>query len=80
MLITYLLIGVVSGWLAGTITRGRGFGCFGNLIVGIIGAMLGGYVFRILDIHIWGSLGTIAMSVVGAVIFLGLISFFKNDR
>ena len=80
MLITFLLIGVISGWLAGTIIRGRGFGCFGNLIVGIIGAILGGYLFEKMGIHIWGNLGRIAMSVVGAVIFLVLISLFKNDR
>ena len=78
MFISFLIVGIVSGWLAGSIVKGRGFGCFGNLVVGIIGAMIGGYIFRILNIYVGGFLGHIAMSVVGAVLFLFVVGLVKN--
>lgn len=41
-----LLIGISSGFLAGTLIKGRGFGCFGNLMVGILGSFLGNWLFK----------------------------------
>jgi len=41
----FLVVGVIAGFLAGKIMRGKGFGILGDLIVGIIGAMLGGWLF-----------------------------------
>ena len=45
-LIIFLAIGAAAGWLAGTLMKGGGFGLLGNIIVGIIGAVIGGFVFR----------------------------------
>ena len=47
-LIIFLAIGAVAGWLAGLIMKGRGFGLLGNIIVGIIGAVVGGFLFGLL--------------------------------
>jgi len=49
-LIFYLLIGAVAGWLAGNIMKGRGFGLIGNMVVGIVGAVVGGFLFGFLGI------------------------------
>ena len=49
-LIIFLAIGAVAGWLAGTLMKGAGFGLLGNIIVGIIGAVVGGFVFGLLGI------------------------------
>ncbi|MGI5310011.1 GlsB/YeaQ/YmgE family stress response membrane protein, partial [Rheinheimera sp. WS51] len=46
--ILFLIIGAVAGWLAGLIMKGRGFGLLGNMVVGIVGAFLGGFLFGIL--------------------------------
>ena len=43
----FLLIGLAAGWLAGKITKGSGFGVIGDLVVGVVGAMLGGLLFRL---------------------------------
>ncbi|MGF1561796.1 MAG: hypothetical protein ACFB3T_06430 [Geminicoccaceae bacterium] len=43
-LIIFLAIGLVAGWLAGQIMKGRGFGLVGNLVVGVVGAFLGGII------------------------------------
>ena len=49
-IILFLLIGLVAGWLAGKIMKGKGFGLVGNLVVGVVGAFIGGFVFNALDL------------------------------
>jgi len=46
-LVIFLAIGAVAGWLAGTLMKGGGFGLLGNIVIGIIGAVVGGFVFRL---------------------------------
>ena len=53
-LILFLVIGLVAGWLAGKIMKGRGFGLIGNLIVGVIGSVLGGYLFSLIGLGGFG--------------------------
>jgi uncharacterized membrane protein YeaQ/YmgE (transglycosylase-associated protein family) len=53
-LLWFLLIGLAAGWLAGQLTKGGGFGLVGDLIVGVIGALLGGLLFRLLQIEAYG--------------------------
>lgn len=57
--IWYIVIGIVSGFLAGKIMRGGGFGLWINLVVGIIGGLLGGWVFGLLGIAAGGILGSL---------------------
>ncbi|RIK56098.1 GlsB/YeaQ/YmgE family stress response membrane protein, partial [candidate division KSB1 bacterium] len=64
--------------LAGTIMKGSGFGLIGNLVVGVIGALLGGFIFDVLSIQSYGLIGSLVMSVVGAVALLALIRVIKK--
>lgn len=73
-----IVIGIVAGWLAGLLMKGRGFGLLGDLIVGVIGAFVGGLVFDLLDIAAYGSIGRLVMSVIGALIFLFIIKAIKK--
>ncbi|HEX4599776.1 MAG TPA: GlsB/YeaQ/YmgE family stress response membrane protein [Gemmatimonadales bacterium] len=77
-LILFLAIGVVAGWLAGKIMKGRGFGIVGDLVLGVIGAFVGGWVFGLLGISHWGVLGTLASAVVGAILLLWVIRLVKR--
>jgi uncharacterized membrane protein YeaQ/YmgE (transglycosylase-associated protein family) len=77
-LILFLLIGALAGWLAGVITKGRGFGVVGNIVVGIVGAFLGGFCFRLLGIVAFGLLGQLIFAVLGALLFLWLLSFIQK--
>jgi uncharacterized membrane protein YeaQ/YmgE (transglycosylase-associated protein family) len=74
-----LLIGLVAGWLAGVITKGRGFGIVGDLVVGVIGALLGGFLFGLLGIGAWGLVGRLLVATAGAVVFLFLLRFVKRS-
>ena len=53
--IWFLLIGAIAGWLAGQITRGRGFGLFGDIVIGIVGALVGGFVFSLIGLQSFGN-------------------------
>jgi uncharacterized membrane protein YeaQ/YmgE (transglycosylase-associated protein family) len=69
-IIVWIIIGLIAGWLAHLILGGRG-GIFGNLAVGLVGAIVGGFLFEKLNLHVmpdfWGNLIT---ATVGAIIFL----------
>lgn len=41
----FIIISIIAGWIAGELTKGTGFGLLGNLVVGVIGAILGGMIF-----------------------------------
>lgn len=77
-IIGFLLIGLVAGWLAGKIMKGKGFGFIGNLVVGVIGALVGGFLVDVFNIDVGGLIGQLAMSVVGAVIFLWIVNLIKK--
>jgi len=71
----FLLIGGVIGWLAGLITRGRGFGIIGDIVIGIVGAMLGGWMAGVLGLYTGSSFGAFLLALVGAVVLVGLTRF-----
>ncbi len=73
-----VLLGILAGWLAGHITRGRGFGLLGDLIVGIVGSLLGGFVFGLLGINAYSLLGRLVVATIGAVVLLSLVRMVKR--
>ncbi len=77
-LIWFLLIGLVAGWLAGLVMRGGGYGLVGDMIVGVIGALIGGWVFGLLHIGFGGLLGAIFTAFVGAVILIAILRAVKR--
>ena len=73
-----LVIGAIAGWLAGKLMKGGGFGLFGNIVVGIIGAVIGQSVFGFFGIAAGGFIGTIVIATVGAAILLFVVGLFKK--
>ncbi|MGH1350866.1 MAG: GlsB/YeaQ/YmgE family stress response membrane protein [Methyloligellaceae bacterium] len=76
-LIVILLIGAVAGWLAGQIIKGMGFGLIGNIIVGILGAVIAGSLLPGF-IPVAGIVGQIISATIGAVILLFVIGLIKR--
>jgi uncharacterized membrane protein YeaQ/YmgE (transglycosylase-associated protein family) len=70
VLIWQIVIGIVAGWLAGKIMRGRGYGVLIDLLLGIVGSILGGFVFRLLGLYAAGLVGQLVVATAGAVLLI----------
>jgi uncharacterized membrane protein YeaQ/YmgE (transglycosylase-associated protein family) len=77
-LIIALLIGACAGFLAGQIVKGHGFGLLGNIIVGVVGALVFGFLFGNFNLLNSPMLNEIAGGTIGAVILLLLIGLFRK--
>ena len=77
-LIMFLAIGAVAGWLAGLLMKGRGFGLIGNIIVGIVGAFIGGFLANVLGLAATGIIGSIILATAGAAVLLFLIGLVRK--
>jgi uncharacterized membrane protein YeaQ/YmgE (transglycosylase-associated protein family) len=79
-LLWFILIGLIAGWLASAIVGG-GFGLVGDIVVGIVGAFLGGFLFRALGVSAGGGmLGSIIVATVGAIVLLLALRMFRRIR
>lgn len=74
----FLLIGLVAGWLAGKLTKGSGFGAVGNILLGVMGSFVGGFIFRQIGLHAGGTLGNLIVATVGAAILIYVVRLFKK--
>jgi len=74
--VSWLLLGLVAGWLAGKIARGRGFGCIADIVLGLIGSYIGGWIFIKLGIFGGGFLYSLAAATLGAVILVSIAHLF----
>jgi uncharacterized membrane protein YeaQ/YmgE (transglycosylase-associated protein family) len=70
----WILIGLIAGWLAGKIARGAGYGCVTDVILGLVGSVLGGWLFMRL-----GILYSLAAATVGAVILVTIVHLFAGS-
>ncbi|HXK12419.1 MAG TPA: GlsB/YeaQ/YmgE family stress response membrane protein [Vicinamibacteria bacterium] len=77
-LIWFLLVGLVAGWLAGKLTKGSGFGVVGDVAIGVIGAFVGGFLFRLVGISAGGTIGSIIVATVGAVVLVVVVKALKK--
>jgi uncharacterized membrane protein YeaQ/YmgE (transglycosylase-associated protein family) len=80
-LIITLVVGGIAGWLASLLVQGTGFGLVGDVVVGILGALIAYWLFPILGITLTlggGVLGAIIMAFIGAVILLVVVRLIKQ--
>lgn len=79
-LISWLLVGLIAGFFASRIMRGRGYGCLGNTIVGLIGAVIGGFLASWLNLggqyHFWGS---VLIAFLGACLLVLILQAISGN-
>jgi uncharacterized membrane protein YeaQ/YmgE (transglycosylase-associated protein family) len=76
-----LLIGAIAGWLGSTIYKGRGLGLLGNIVVGIVGSIVGSWLLRELGVYPGGGfIGAILTGAIGAIIILFLFNLIFRRR
>jgi uncharacterized membrane protein YeaQ/YmgE (transglycosylase-associated protein family) len=80
-LLIFLLVGAIAGWLGGIVVKGYGLGLIGDIVVGVIGSFIGGWVFASFHIiHGQGLGGEIFGATVGAVILLFVLRLVRRRR
>jgi uncharacterized membrane protein YeaQ/YmgE (transglycosylase-associated protein family) len=81
-ILTWLIVGLIAGVLASIVMGGTGYGLIGDIIIGIVGAFVGGWIFNSLGVSTpWGGLpGTIFVAFIGAVVLLFLLRLVRGAR
>ena len=83
-ILSWIIVGLIAGWLAGEIMRGSGFGLVGNIIVGIIGGLLGGFLaaalFGVPDPMMGINIVSIIIAFIGAVVLLAILRLLRGTR
>jgi uncharacterized membrane protein YeaQ/YmgE (transglycosylase-associated protein family) len=78
--IAWIVIGLLAGWIAGHLTRGRGFGCIVDVILGLIGAVIGGWIFTKIGVGGFGFWWSLAAATVGAVLLVAIARLFAGGE
>lgn len=79
-LISWVLVGLIAGWLTGLVMKGRGYGCVVDIVVGLIGALVGGFVVGFFIRGTAGFLGSLLIATLGAILFVALLRFLTGGR
>ncbi|HWG58260.1 MAG TPA: GlsB/YeaQ/YmgE family stress response membrane protein [Candidatus Acidoferrales bacterium] len=77
-LVWTIVIGILAGWIAGRLMKGRDMGLLMDLVVGIVGSVLGGWLFAIVGLAAYGLIARLIMAIVGAVFLLWLVKVLKR--
>lgn len=77
----WLVIGLLAGAIAGMLVRGRGYGCLMDVVVGVLGAFIGGFVVGIfLPGTTFGFIGTLIVATLGAIVLLAFVRVLSPNR
>ncbi len=79
-LLGWIVIGLLAGWLAGKISRGAGYGCITDIVLGLVGSIVGGWLFTKLGIFGGGFWFSLAAATVGAIILVSIVHLFSGNR
>ncbi|MGA8531965.1 MAG: GlsB/YeaQ/YmgE family stress response membrane protein [Acidobacteriaceae bacterium] len=82
-IIAWIIIGAIAGWLTGKLMKGSGFGFLMDMVVGLIGALIGGFISAHLGLGGVGQHGllmSILIAVVGAVILTWIVRLITGNR
>ena len=79
-ILTWAFVGLVSGWLAGVVMKGRGYGIIADICLGIVGACIGGFILGLVGIYASGIIGNIVVAFIGALVVVGLVRALKRHE
>ena len=83
-ILAWLVVGLIAGWLASMVMRGGGYGLIGDIIVGIVGALIGGFLastlLNIPDAMTGINFPSILVAFIGAVILIAILRLFSGRR
>ena len=77
-LIWWVVVGLIAGWAAGQIMKGGGYGAVMDIVLGIVGAVVGGWLMSMVGIQAGGLIGTIIVAIIGAVVLIWITRLLKR--
>jgi uncharacterized membrane protein YeaQ/YmgE (transglycosylase-associated protein family) len=72
-----VFLGMIAGWIAGLVMRGSGFGIIVDIVIGLLGAVIGRWIFDLIGAAPHGRIGYLTMSVVGAIVLVAIVHAFE---
>lgn len=72
-IITAIIVGLIAGWLTGVIMKGSGYGVIGDIVLGILGGIIGSWLFEFFGIAFYGIFGSIIVAAVGAIVLVYIV-------
>ncbi len=76
-ILSWIIVGLIAGWLAGVVMRGRGYGLLGDIVIGIVGAVIGGFLagalFNTPDAINGINIGSIVVAFLGAIVLIAVV-------
>jgi uncharacterized membrane protein YeaQ/YmgE (transglycosylase-associated protein family) len=72
-ILSWIIVGLIAGWLTGLVMRGGGYGIFRDIVLGLIGAFIGGLVFSLFTDKVYGFWGSIGVAFVGACVLVAIV-------
>lgn len=79
-IIAWIIVGLIAGWLAGKLMRGGGYGVAGDLVVGLIGALIGGFLVGLFIPGQVGFIGSTIVAFIGAVVLVSILRAVTGSR
>ena len=77
-LIWWVIVGLIAGWAAGKLMQGGGYGAAMDIVLGIVGAVVGGWLMSLVGINAVGLIGTIIVAIIGAVLLIWITRLLKR--
>ena len=82
-ILAWLVLGLIAGWLAGMLMKGGGYGIVGDIVLGILGALVGGWLTGVLlgrDLMTGFNVESLIVAVLGAIVLIGVSRLFTGGR
>jgi uncharacterized membrane protein YeaQ/YmgE (transglycosylase-associated protein family) len=77
-LLYWIVVGLIAGWLAGQVMKGGGYGVLADIVLGIVGGAVGGWIFGLLGVGAGGLIGSIIVAFFGAVVLVWITRMLKH--
>jgi uncharacterized membrane protein YeaQ/YmgE (transglycosylase-associated protein family) len=80
-LIAWIIVGLLAGWLTGMIMKGSGYGLLGDLLLGLIGSIVGGWLFGLIlpAAEPSGLIGSIIVATIGAIVLVAIVRLIRGQ-
>jgi len=73
-----VILGLIAGWITGLVMRGSGFGVIADILIGLVGAVIGRWIFGLIGASPTGRVGYLTMSVIGAIVLVALVHAIRG--